>query len=476
MVFNLIAILVVLIGLVLSISKFKIHPFIVLIIAAITLGLWVGFSGQKTIDVLLTGFGITLKWIAIVVIFGAFIGEVLNETGGAVRIAEKILKWVGQKRLPWAMAITGYIVSIPVFVDVAYILFQPITEGLAKKSKTPILVVGLSLAAGLTVSHTLMPPTPGPLAVVSLLDADISRLLMINSIVGIFVVIGGVLWAKLYCKKFLLDFDLETENETDTTPTKAIALTAKDGSIVMDLLPILIPILLMGLGAFFKTENTLGNTIQFLSIPTVAVLVGALIASLQLFKVKAKTKLSNLVDNAIVKSAFVIMITGAGGAFGAIIKESGIQDSLGDYFNTLPFLGFVLPFILGAALTTATGSITVSLIGAASIIGPMAKSMAISPEMIAALIGCGSFCVFHANSKQIAQHSCSQTLQNLYPTIINYGNIGAYRSFITLCFRCEIVLFPLLFIIYELKLLTAFISCCQKRTGIIPLTVLTAPK
>ncbi|MGY6649181.1 GntP family permease [Wenyingzhuangia sp. IMCC45574] len=397
MIFNLIAILVVLIGLVIAISKFKIHPFIVLIVAAIALGLLVGFSGEKTIDVLLTGFGATLKWIAIVVIFGAFIGEVLNETGGAVRIAEKILKWVGQKRLPWAMAITGYIVSIPVFVDVAYILFQPITEGLAKKSKTPVLVVGLSLAAGLTVSHTLMPPTPGPLAVVSLLNADISRLLMINSIVGVFVVIGGVLWAKLYCKKFLLDFDTQETKEIENTTIEENSTTVK-ASVVMDLLPIIVPILLMGLGAFFKTASPLGTVLQFLSIPTVAVLVGALIASLQLFKVKAKTKLSTLVDNAIVKSALVIMITGAGGAFGAIIKESGIQNSLGDFFNTLPFLGFVLPFLLGAALTTATGSITVSLIGAASILGPMTKSMSLSPEMIAALIGCGSFCVFHANS------------------------------------------------------------------------------
>ena len=172
MLFNLISIIVVLIVLVFSISKLKIHPFIVLILAGISLGLLVGLDGPKTIEVLLEGFGSTMKWIASVIILGAFIGEVLNETGGAVRIAEKILKWVGQKRLPWAMGITGYIVSIPVFVDVAYILFQPIIESLSKKSKIPLLVVGLSLAAGLTVSHTLMPPTPGPLAVDSILGSN----------------------------------------------------------------------------------------------------------------------------------------------------------------------------------------------------------------------------------------------------------------------------------------------------------------
>lgn len=130
----------------------------------------------------------------------------------------------------------------------------------------------------------------------------------------------------------------------------------------------------------------------------VAVLVGAAIAALQYVQVHKKTHFNELVESAIIKSALVIMITGAGGAFGYVIRESGIQDSLGEYFSSLPYLGFMLPFIVAAVLTSATGSITVSLIGAASILGPMASSMPYSPEIMAALIGCGSFCVFHANS------------------------------------------------------------------------------
>ena len=396
MLFNLISIIVVLIVLVFSISKLKIHPFIVLILAGISLGLLVGLDGPKTIEVLLEGFGSTMKWIAIVVILGAFIGEVLNETGGAVRIAEKILKWVGQKRLPWAMGITGYIVSIPVFVDVAYILFQPIIESLSKKSKIPLLVVGLSLAAGLTVSHTLMPPTPGPLAVASILGANLGRLLIINSFVAIFVVIGGVLWAKLYCKKYLLDFD-KTES-TELNSNETFKLKSDKKSIILDLLPIIVPIILMGAGAFFKGDTFFNKIIALLSIPMVAVLIGAAIASIQLIKVKKKSKFNNLIEAAIVKSALVIMITGAGGAFGYVIRESGVQDSLGDFFASMPYLGFILPFIVSAVLTTATGSITVSLIGSASILVPLVGIMPYSVEMMAALIGCGSFCVFHANS------------------------------------------------------------------------------
>jgi GntP family gluconate:H+ symporter len=399
MLIQLLIILFVLIILVVAISRWQLHPFIALILAALSLGLLVGMDGKNTVEVLLTGFGSTLKWIAIVVILGAFIGEVLNETGGAIRISDKVLKLVGLKKLPWAMGFTGYIVSIPVFVDVAYILFQPITEALAKRSKTPVLVVGLALTAGLTVSHTLMPPTPGPLAMASLLNANLGRMLMINAFVAVFAMTGGVLWAKYYCKKFLLKFDeaqakndIEHSQETNTKESKG-------GSAFMDLLPIIVPIVLMGVGAFSESENgQSGKLLSFLSTPMIAVLIGAGIAALQYMRIEKKTQFNKLIESAIVKSALVIMITGAGGAFGYVIRESGIQDSLGDYFTSLPYLGIILPFLLAAVLTSATGSITVSLIGASSILGPMASSMPYSPEIMAALIGCGSFCVFHANS------------------------------------------------------------------------------
>ena len=398
MLFQLVAILLVLILLVLSISRWHLHPFIALILAALGLGLLVGLDGKSTTEVLLNGFGATLKWIAVVVILGAFIGEVLNETGGALRISDKVLKWVGKKRLPWAMGITGYLVSIPVFVDVAYILFHPITEALSKRSKTPVIVVGLALTAGLTVSHTLMPPTPGPLAVASLLEANIGRMLLINAFLAIFVVVAGVLWAKLYCKRFLLPFDTNPISDQLEVPAQEKS-PEKNGSVLLDLLPILAPILLMGAGAFFESDDSdLGQLLAFISTPMIAVLIGAGIAAIQFVVVTKKSDFSRLVESAIVKSALVIMITGAGGAFGYVIRESGIQNALGDYFSTVPYIGFLLPFIIAAVLTSATGSITVSLIGAASIIGPLAPSLPYSPEMLAGLIGCGSFCVFHANA------------------------------------------------------------------------------
>lgn len=398
MFYNLALLIAILLVLVLAVSKWKMHPFIALLLAALMLGMSLGLGGEETVEVVLQGFSNTLKWIAVVVILGAFIGEVLRETGGALRISDRVVKWVGERKLPWAMGITGYLVSIPVFVDVAYIVLQPVTEALAARTKKPILVVGLALTAGLTVSHTLIPPTPGPLAVASLLEADIGRLLLINAFVGCLAMMGGIYWAITYVKKYRLDYD----DQLVSRQLSAEGLTTESHpkqSILLDLLPILVPIILMALGAFYPSrDGALGGLVGLISTPLMAVLIGAAIAWIQFKRSNSKNSSNQLVEQAIVKSALVIMITGAGGAFGFVIRESGIQDNLAAFFVDLPFLGFLLPFLVAAMLTTATGSITVSLIGTASIFGPMAASMPYSAEMMAALIGCGSFCVFHANA------------------------------------------------------------------------------
>ncbi len=403
MILSLSLLLFFLLLLIFAISRWKVHPFLALLLTALALGISLGLGGAQTVEVLLQGFSETLRWIAIIIILGAFIGEVLTETGGAIRISNAIIKWVGEKKLPWAMGFTGYIVSIPVFVDVAYILFQPVTESLAVKSKRPVLFIGLALTAGLTVAHTLIPPTPGPLAVASLLDLELSKMLLINLFVATFAMIGGILWVLYYVKNSWIEYDKKLA-ENHLVETKDGPLQSETGSysgnVFIDLLPIFIPIILIGLGGFIKLDagSIAAASIQFLSLPLVAVSIGALIAILQIRKPGRGRVINNLVEQAILKSALVIMITGAGGSLGFVIRETGIQDQVVSTFSAYPFLGFLLPFLVAAILTTATGSITVSLVGTASMLGPMVSSLPMSPEITAALIGCGAFCVFHANS------------------------------------------------------------------------------
>jgi len=384
--------------LILLISKWNIHPFIALLLIALALGMSLGMGGEETANVLLKGFSETLRWIAVIIILGAFIGEVLQETGGAFRISDRIVGSVGGKRLPWAMGFTGYLISIPVFVDVAYILMQPVTESLAVKSKKPVLYLGLSLAAGLTVAHTLIPPTPGPMAVAALLELEIGRMLLANLVVAVFAMTGGVLFVIYFVKERWLAYDKKLAARMAQEEDKPHF--EKGGSLYLDILPILTPILLIGMGAFteFDSNHFGGALMNFISLPLVAVLIGAFIATLQLPSHQKRGTANRLVEQAILKSALVIMITGAGGSLGYVIRETGIQDQIVSFFSAYPFLGIMLPFLVAAILTLSTGSITVSLVGTASMLGPMVDSLPVSPEMTAALIGCGSFCVFHANS------------------------------------------------------------------------------
>jgi len=401
MVLNLSILLVFLLLLIVAISKWNVHPFLALILIALALGVSMGLGEKETVEVLLKGFGETMEWIAIIIILGAFIGEVLQETGGAFRISDRIIKLVGEKKLPWAMGFTGYLVSIPVFVDVAYILLQPVIESLSIKSKKPVLFIGLSLAAGLTVSHTLIPPTPGPVAVASLLEVNIGRMLLINIFVAIFAMTGGIVWVIYFVKKSWIGYDQKINEASLGNVHVSSGNSSSDRIFVLiDVLPILVPIFLIGGGAFvhFHSVTIASKLFDFISMPMVAVLAGALIAVFQLKTPKKRNTLNRLVEQAIIKSALVIMITGAGGSLGYVIRETGIQNDIVHVFVDFPFLGILLPFTVASILTISTGSITVSLVGTASMLGPMVTSLPVSPEMAAALIGCGSFCVFHANS------------------------------------------------------------------------------
>lgn len=406
MLLPLIILFVFLLILLLAISRWNVHPFVALLLVGLGLGLAMGMGGRATAEALLDGFGGTLRWIAIVVILGAFIGEVLQETGGAVRISNLITRGGGDRRLPWAMGITGYLISIPVFVDVAYILMRPIVESLAARNGKPVLFVGLALTAGLTVSHTLIPPTPGPLAVASLLEVDLGRMILVNLFVAAFAMAGGVFFVITSVKNTWLPRDKELKAELSQIEPEASAegTASKTSRVVFDLLPIILPIVIIALGSSlsFEEESLTGQIFKFVSIPTIAVLIGAVVAGCQFRTNKAKTAgagtINQLVDQAILKSALVIIITGAGGALGAVIKQSGVQEEVVEFASALPVLGMLLPFFVAALLTTATGSITVSLVSTAAMIGPMVETLPVSPELAAALIGCGAFCVFHGNS------------------------------------------------------------------------------
>ena len=385
--------------LILTISWFKVHPFVALLGFGFLFGIVNGLPAAESLALLLEGFARTLKWIALIMIFGTFIGEVASETGGAQRIADSTLRLFGKKRLPVAMGFTGYLLSIPVFVDVAYIMMKSVTESLSRQSGRGILVVGLSLVAGLTATHALLPPTPGPLAVAGIMEASLGKVVLINGFVALFAMAGGFSWAVFGCRR--LDVGTgETEPavpfENEPLVTDARAVTPA----LVAVFPILIPLLLITASAFVPdTEGSpLIGSLRFLGLPVVALAVGALVALMQFGRHFRMSRISRLIESSIEKSAMVIMITAAGGAFGYVIQNSGIVEGLSVYSDSLQAAGFLFPFIMAVIFTTATGSLTVSMITTASLVAPLLGTLNVSPELAVALVGSGAFCVFHVNS------------------------------------------------------------------------------
>lgn len=385
--------LAVLIGcivlLIVAITILKVHPIPALLIAGLILGLSSGGSVEAVTESLLSGFGNTLKWIGLVILFGTLLGEILAVTGGADVIADSVIKVFGIKRLPLAMAVIGFLVGIPVFVDVAYLTLLPTIIALSRKSGHSVLVLGLSLASSLTVAHALIPPTPGPLAVAAILETDIGGMIPINVTVGLVAVVGGLLWIKFnkhhlalpLSKRLLVD---EGGKKTIHGPKRALPFLA-----------LLIPLILMGMGNLFSSDTAI---IAFIKNPVWALLIGVVFALPLLERKGFSKKLNDFFQTAGAKSATVILITGTGGAFGQVIKDTEIVNALLPDASGWSAFGILLPFLLSFMFTSVTGSITVSLITTASIMSPIIANGSLPPELTAAAIGAGSLGVIHVNS------------------------------------------------------------------------------
>ncbi len=382
-----------------AIIYLRVHPFLSLILTGLFLGIAAEMPAEHVVESLLQGFADTLKWIGIVMVLGTVIGEILSETGGALRISDFIIRKVGSHRLPVAMAITGYVVAIPVFVDVAYIMLRPITESLARESRRRILMVGLSLVAGLTATHALIPPTPGPLAVAGILKADLGRLILLNGTVALCALAAGLMWAVTYCRRVSVPFD-EMAGRHDATvellPEKQHARISTGLSFAS----ILAPLILMALASAWNASRggRIAAVLTFLGTPVVALLIGVAIAVLLLGPHERMSRLSALVDRSIEKAAVVILITGAGGAFGRIILDAELAGPIASIVQESGVPAALLPFLLAMVFTTATGSLTISMVTTASLILPMLSRLGLSAEIAAAMIGAGALGVIHANS------------------------------------------------------------------------------
>jgi len=348
------------------------------------------------------GFGNTLAEIGIVIVLGVIIGAFLEHSGGAFKLAEVVLRIIGRKRVHEAMAIIGYIVSVPVFADSGFIILSPLNKSLSKKAGLSIAGTGVALILGLTLTHVMVPPTPGPIAAAGILGADVGLVMLLGLAVSSVTLVVAIIYSKTVAAKTYIDPNPEYSEEEIEEKIKSAP------SALKSFLPILIPvILIVGKSLVeFNMETTEQNVawigvVKFLGSPIIALIIGMLLAFLLPKKFDMEIlSATGWVGKAMGSASTILLITGAGGIFGEVLQNSGIGDSMTELLSGVS-LGIWLPFLLCAAIKTAQGSSTVALITTASIMAPLLVTLGFESEMQKALmvvaIGAGAAVVTHAN-------------------------------------------------------------------------------
>ncbi len=380
-------------------ARFRIHAFIVLMVISIGVGLATGLSGEETLKTLKDGFGNTLGHIGIIILLGTVIGTFLEKTGAALSMARFILDRVGEKNTTLAITLTGYIVSIPIFCDSGYVILSPLNKALAEQGKKSMAVMSVALASSLYCTHCLIPPHPGATAAAGIIGADIGRIM----VTGLFLAIPGIIAGYLWATRFAVRYDVPPK-----THVSMADLLSSYGSLPNPLLsfaPILIPVILIALRSFALLPShpfgdaQLLSVLNFIGDPVCALFAG-LVLALLLVPRWSKDIGGKWIGEGVVSAGEILAITAAGGAFGAILRTTPIGDFLSQSLSGLG-IGFLMPFVIAAALKTAQGSSTVAVLTTASLVAPMMEGLGLAsgwgPVIAVLSMGAGSMVVSHAN-------------------------------------------------------------------------------
>ena len=363
------------------------------------------------------GVGDTLGFIAMVVGLGTVIGKLLAESGGAVVVSRVLVGALGEKRLDWAMLLSGFLIGLPVFFQVGLVLLAPVLFTAIRQTGTPMLRLGIPLIAGLSVSHGLVPPHPGPLAAIERLGADTGRTLFYSLIIGLPVAMAaGPMFGRFISRRVHVDVggladQLSTAVAAPRTPSLAITL-----------MTILLPVLLMLLAALAQAtlaDGPLRQWLAFAGSPLVAMLLAALLA-LYTFGTACgfeRGRLLRFAEESVPPIAGVLLVVGAGGGFGRVLDAAGVDTAIAQSMSGMRLSPMVLGWVVAALLRVSVGSATVATVTAASIMAPIATAMpGTNKDLLVIAIGAGSLIASHVNDggfwlvKEYFNMSISQTV------------------------------------------------------------------
>ncbi len=391
---------------VLATTTFKVHPFLALLLAAFLGAFAYGLPADTIAKTITIGFGGILGYIGLVIVLGTIIGVILEKSGAAITMADTVIKLLGERFPTLTMSIIGYIVSIPVFCDSGFVILNSLKESLAKRLATSSVAMSVALATGLYATHTFVPPTPGPIAAAGNLglESQLGLVIAIGLFVAAVAAIAGMLWANRFQA---VEADIIDSQESPKQDWQALkASYGQLPSASQAFAPIFVPILLICFGSIAKFpsfpfgQGMLFEVLGFLGQPLTALLIGLLLAVRLLKSVDKVAEFGERISQGITAAAPILLITGAGGAFGAVLKATPLADYLGTTLSALG-VGIFMPFIVAAALKSAQGSSTVALVTTSALVAPLLGQLGLDSEMGRALtvmaIGAGAMTVSHAN-------------------------------------------------------------------------------
>ncbi|MGN8079321.1 MULTISPECIES: GntP family permease [Variovorax] len=399
-IFLLVDALVAIVGLILLITRWRVHPFIALTLAAGFLGLTSGMPVDKVMKSFQDGFGGVLGFVGIVLGLGTMLGKMMAESGGADRIARTLIDAFGRERVHWAMMFAAFLVGIPLFFEIGFVLLIPLVFIVARRTGVSLIRIGIPLLAGLSVVHGLVPPHPGPLLAIGVFNADIGKTIFYGLIVGLpTAMIAGPIFGKFISKYVPGEASPELMEQLAREP-EARELPGFGITLITVLLPVALMLLKTFADVALDEKNIVRQWMDFIGHPITA-LLAALLLSLYTFGTArgfTAKQIMKFVDDSLAPTAAIVLIIGAGGGFKQMLVASGVGNAIGQMALHAQVSPILLAWLVAGLIRIATGSATVATITGAGIVAPLATMVpGVNRELLVLATGAGSLILSHVN-------------------------------------------------------------------------------
>ncbi|MGQ7814494.1 GntP family permease [Metapseudomonas furukawaii] len=411
---------VTIVGLIVLITRFRLHPFIALIIAAGFLGLTSGMPVEKIVKSFQEGFGSVLGFVGVILALGTMLGKLMAESGGADQIARTLIRAFGKERIQWSMMFAAFLVGIPLFFEIGFVLLIPLVFIVARRTGVSLIKIGIPLLAGLSVVHGLVPPHPGPLLAIGVFGADIGKTILYGLIVALpTAIIAGPLFGSLIARRIPGNPSLELMEQLAHEP-EATNLPSFGVTLLTVLLPVFLMLLKTSADVMLPEGHIVRAWLDMLGHPITALLLALLLALYTFGHARGfdSKRVMKLVDESLAPTAAIVLIIGAGGGFKQMLVASGVGEVIGNLAVQAQISPILLAWLVAALIRIATGSATVATITGAGIVVPVIELIpGVNRELLVLATGAGSLILSHVNDagfwlvKQYFNMSVSETFK-----------------------------------------------------------------